>query len=227
MKKIKAVIFDMDGVLVNTEPLHYEMWKETLHRRGVELEYEIYKDCIGSTNGYLMELVLKNYGVDFRQDEAIFEECLAVEREMIIKEGMPKMTGVIEMLERMKDAGYVLAIASSSPIEFIEYAMDYIGARDYFALLSSGDRIAHPKPAPDIYIRAAEKLGVAPSECVILEDSANGCRAAKAAGAVCIGLFNPDSGEQDLEAAESIISSLEEFTPEFIETVYRNAIQGI
>ena len=66
MSQIRAVLFDMDGVLINTEPLHYRMWKETFRGRGLEIDYDIYKGCIGATDAFLMELIFKNYGRDFR-----------------------------------------------------------------------------------------------------------------------------------------------------------------
>lgn len=217
MGQIKAILFDMDGVLVNTEPLHFRMWTEAFGRRGLKIDYDGYKDCIGCTLGFLLELILKNYGRDFRKDDTLFPEAMEIKTKIVEKEGYPGIEGVREMLERMKQAGYVMAIASSSPPKFIKMAMDNIGAADYFKLLNSGENVAHSKPAPDIYLDTAAKLGVDPSECIVLEDSTNGCRAAAAAGMICVGFFNPDSGVQDLSASCCVIDSMDSFTPELIE----------
>lgn len=216
MKKIKAILFDMDGVLINTEPMHFQMWKETFANRGLVIDYDGYKGCIGTTEAFLMELILKNYGRDFRGDKELLDEAKAIEMRMLKEDGFPAMPGVKEMVKRLYQADFLLAIASSSPRRRIEEAVDYIGVRSCFSLLNSGENVAHSKPAPDIYLDTAKKLGVLPEECVVLEDSANGTIAAVSAGMLCVGLYNPDSGEQNLERAGVVIQSLQEFTPELI-----------
>lgn len=219
MGQIRAVLFDMDGVLVNTEPLHYRMWKEAFHDRGLEIDYEAYKGCIGATDAFLMDLILENYGQDFREDKELPAAVEVIEERLLKEEGFPKMPGAVEMLQRLHEAGYLLAVASSSPPSRIEAAMDHIGARQYFTLLNSAENVARSKPAPDVYLDTAAKLGAAPEECVVLEDSENGCTAADRAGMLCIGLKNPDSGDQDLSHARVVIHGLKEFTPELIKSL--------
>ena len=102
MSQIRAVLFDMDGVLINTEPLHYRMWKETFRGRGLEIDYDIYKGCIGATDAFLMELIFKNYGRDFREDKTIEGERVAVEKRLLKEEGFPEMPGVVEMLRGLR-----------------------------------------------------------------------------------------------------------------------------
>lgn len=219
MNGIKAVLFDMDGVLINTEPLHYRMWKEAFRNRGLEISYDVYKGCIGATDAFLMDLILDNYGRDFRGDEKLLEDWRTIEKRMLEEEGFPEMSGVREMLSGLYEAGFLLAVASSSPLARIEAAMDYLGVKQYFSLLNTAENVEHSKPAPDIYLDTAEKLGVKPEECVVLEDSANGSVAAASAGTICVGLDNPDSGDQNLECARVIIKSLQEFTPELIRSL--------
>lgn len=216
MDQVRAVLFDMDGVLINTEPLHFRMWKEVFHNRGVEIDYDGYKDCIGTTEEFLRELIFQNYGADFRADKTLKDEAMAIKRRLIAEEGFPKMPGVEEMLRNLYDAGFLLAIASSSSVSFIELAMDYIGVKQYFHVINSGENVAHSKPAPDIYLDTAKRLGVSPGECIVLEDSENGTIAAVSAGMTCVGLDNPDSGDQNLERAKTVIRELREFTPELI-----------
>lgn len=217
MRNIRAILFDMDGVLINTEPLHYRMWKKVFHGRGLEIDYEGYKDCIGATQDFLIDLILRNYGVDFHGDEKrLKSEAMAAKKQMIEEEGFPEMPGVEKMLQRLYEQGYLLAIASSSPVSFIALAMDYLGVKQYFHLINSGDNVARSKPAPDIYLDTAKRLGVKPEECVVLEDSTNGVTSAVAAGMLCVGLYNQDSGVQDLEKAAVVIGGLDEFTPELI-----------
>lgn len=222
MNQIKAVLFDMDGVLVNTEPVHFRMWKETFHNRGLDVSYDVYKGCIGTTDDYLMDLIWEHYGRDFRGDKKFLEERMAIEGRMSKEESFPEMPGVREMLHRLHEAGFLLAIASSSPVSRIETMVDYIGIRQYFSLLNSGENVARSKPAPDIYLDTAKKLGVEPAECVVLEDSGNGSIAAVSAGMACVGLRNPDSGDQNLEKAKVIIQRLDEFTPELVRSLEEN-----
>lgn len=216
MNHFKAVLFDMDGVLINTEPLHFRMWKEAFHNRGVEIDYEGYKDCIGGTEEFLRELIFRNYGADFREDKTLKAEVMAIKKRLIAEKGFPKMPGVKEMLRDLYEAGFLMAIASSSSVSFIELAMDYIGVKQYFHVINSGENVARSKPAPDIYLDTARKLGAMPGECIVLEDSENGTLAAVSAGMTCVGLHNPDSGNQNLERAKAVIGELREFTPELI-----------
>lgn len=222
MRRIKAVLFDMDGVLINSEPMHYRMWKEAFHDHGLEISYDVYKGCIGTTYAFLMDLIWENYSRDFRGDQKLIEERAVIEARMLKEEGFPEMPGVREMVRRLHEAGFLLAVASSSPLERIKAAVDYIGAGQYFSLLNSAENVAHSKPAPDIYLDTAKRLGAAPEECIVLEDSENGSIAAVSAGMICVGLDNPDSGEQNLEHAAVIIRTLQEFTPELIWTLSEN-----
>lgn len=215
--QIKAIIFDMDGVLINTEPLHYRIWRKIFRKRGLEISYDKYKGCIGATFEYLLDLILTNYGYNFHDDmQNIRKEFAYIKSEIIKKEGFPKLEGVEDMIRRMYQAGYRLAVASSSPQVYIEGAMKYLGIEDCFCVLNSGENVANSKPAPDTFLNTAQKLGVRPQECLVVEDSTNGCYAAKNAKMPCLAFYNPDSGEQDLSFAYKIISDWKEFTPELI-----------
>lgn len=217
VNQIEAIIYDMDGVLINTEPLHFRIWQEIFLKRGLEISYDKYKGCIGATFEYLLDLIVKNYGRDFHSDMPIIRKDFAEIKTRIIKEeGFPRLEGVEDMIHRMRDAGYQLAVASSSPQIYIEGAMKYLGIAECFAVLNSGENVANSKPAPDIFLDTAQKLGVLPQACMVVEDSTNGCYAAKNAKMICLAYQNPDSGEQDLSPASKIISHWSELTPEFM-----------
>lgn len=207
---IKYIIFDMDGVLINSEPLHFEIWKRIFRERGLEIDYEHYKGCIGSTVKRLVELIKEGYGVDFYGDAALPLRFKELKNLYIREHGIPKVEGVPEVIAYLKKNGYRLAVASSSPQEYIELCTGKIGIAEYFDILCSAERVARPKPAPDVFLYVAEQMQAAPEECLVIEDSYNGSLAAKAAGMKCLGFANPDSGNQDLSAADDIFYPFDE-----------------
>lgn len=207
---MKCIIFDMDGVLTDTEPLHYEVWKQVFAERGLEIDYEHYKDCIGSTRLFLCELLLKHYGRDFRNDASLPVRFAELKEQFLNKHGIPEIPGAAQAVKALHKKGYTLAVASSSPLRYIEFSMKELGIDSCFTLLFSGEQVKNPKPAPDTFLAAAKKLNVSPKDCIVIEDSANGSRAAHAAGMYCFGFANPHSGNQDLSAADDIFYDFNE-----------------
>ena len=199
---IKAVIFDMDGVLINTEPLHYQCWVEIFKETyGKELDYEVYKPCIGSTRQHFKDMIQREYGIVFDSLEEMNRTMKEKKDEIIEREGFPEMPGVDQMLAELKKSGYLMAVASSSPKQVITDTLESLDLLKYFTVVTSGDEVKHPKPAPDTFLFAAEKLGMNVEECLVIEDSTNGGKAAKAANMPCVWLHNPDSGDQEIPGA--------------------------
>ncbi len=144
---IKAVIYDMDGVLINTEPLHYQCWVEIFKERyGIDLDYEVYKPCIGSTRLHFMNLIKENYGITFESLEVMNQIMKEKKDEIIARDGFPEMPGVERMLHCLKDAGYRLAVASSSPKPVIVETLETLNLVKYFDAVTSGDEVKNPKP---------------------------------------------------------------------------------
>lgn len=208
---ITTIIFDMDGVLFNSEPLHYEIWKKIFAEEGLEIDFEHYKGCIGSTVKRLFELILEGYGRDFSGDASLPVRYHEEKSRYLAEHGISVIPWVPETLASLKEHGYRLAIASSSAQSYIELCTKKAGIDGYFDVLFSAERVPHPKPAPDVFLAAAQHMQVSPQECLVVEDSENGSRAAKAAGMYCMGFFNLDSGNQDLSAADQIFDSFEYF----------------
>lgn len=204
---MKAMIFDMDGVLVNTEPLHYECWKAALADEGIDMSYEVYKPCIGSTVGYLMKLLKAAYGETVSDAETLRARMYAKKEEIVQKDGFPQIPGVKEAIKRFHDEGFRLEVASSSAGYYIGRVLDALEIRQYFECYTSGEEVDHPKPAPDTFVRAMEKLKLKPEDCLIVEDSTNGGKAAAVAGTKCVWFHNPDSGDQQIPHAVLEIAS--------------------
>ncbi len=203
---MKAIIFDMDGVLINTEPLHYECWKQTMADEGVDMTYDVYKQCIGSTIGYLLELLRNAYG-DISDEETLRARMYAKKEAIVQRDGFPPIAGVKEAVRRFHEEGFRLEVASSSAGYYIGRVLDALDIHQYFECYTSGEEVEHPKPAPDTFVRAMEKLSLKPEDCLIVEDSTNGGKAAAAAGAKCVWFHNPDSGDQQIPHAELTITS--------------------
>ncbi len=204
---IQAFIFDMDGVIIDSEPLHFDVDRKTIAYYGHSVMQKDLERYVGMTNPEQWAIIREEYGIGHTVEEIIeyqmgrkIEELRAAELEPI--------RGIIELLAELKKGGIPRAIASSSPPLFIEAVLEKFGLQDEFAVVVSGERVPRGKPAPDVYLRAAELLGVEPAGCVVLEDSKHGIDAAKAAGMRCIGYVNPNSGNQDLSRADLIVSAI-------------------
>lgn len=206
----RVILFDMDGVLVNTEPLHYQLWKQVFAERGLDIAFEHYKGCIGANGKRLMELVLEHYGVDFRDDQTLFGRYYDLKSEHLRHGDIPRIEGVNETLAELQKRGWRMAVASSSTQDYIDLCTERVGIAPFFQVRFSAQWVKNTKPAPDVFLAAAEKMGARSEDCVVVEDSTNGTLAAKAAGMRCIGFDNPDSAGQCLDAADTLIRSFRE-----------------
>lgn len=221
---LKAVIFDMDGTMVDTEPMHYEANYDMLKELGINLDYEYYKQYIGSTNTYMWNKIKKDFSLELPAEQ-LNQMADQKNRELVQRKGYPEIAGVKTLIRKLKEDGYRLAVASSSPPAVISQVVDFLGVSDCFFKLVSGENVVNPKPAPDIFLEAATALGVKTEDCLVIEDSCNGVLAAKAAGMVCVGYQNPHSGEQDLSAADYLIEGFLEVDSRFLEMVYCHAMK--
>ena len=185
--KYKGAIFDMDGVLFDTERLYQETWQELAEERDIKLENSFLR-AISGTNGIHMKRVIEQY-YRVTDGTAVMEECMnRMKRKLDIN--VPLKAGVYKILEYFQENGVRLAVASSSSAQQIESNLVRGGIRKYFAEIVSGEEVEHGKPSPDIFILAAEKIGCRPEECLVFEDSENGVTAGYRAG--CFTIMIPD-----------------------------------
>lgn len=213
---LKAVIFDMDGVLVDSEPLHMDV-NLVIHKElGIEIPPEEYKKFIGVSNLYKWTTIKEKYHLDLSIEEIVKEERKRVV-EYIGKNLKESIPGVKELIYGLKSKGVKLAVASSSSRSLINTILKNTGLTDVFSYIISGEEVQRSKPSPDIFLKAAEGLSADPGECAVFEDSKNGTIAAKAAGMYCIGYLNPTSGNQDISISDRVISAYSEITFEDIE----------
>ena len=220
---LKAIIFDMDGVLIDSEPIHFETDVNVLKKYNVNLEFDFYKQFIGTTMRNIWERIKEEYSLPVSVDELI--ELSEIEKKKIIEEyGYREIKGVANLVKNISENGYLLAVASSSPYDYIQTVTKAINVNKYFKEILSGENFKRTKPAPDIFLETANRLGVEPCECLVIEDSKNGVKAAKAAGMVCLGFVNPNSGDQDLSLADYLCEGFEEIDSNFLEKVYCHSV---
>ena len=208
---LKAVIFDMDGVIIDSEPTHLKLEIESYKKLGIEVTEDEHHSFVGSTSRFMWE-VLKN---KFKLNQTL-EELIENERGIYFKYlnsnecDINLIDGVKELIENLHDNGVKLAIASSSPLNVIEVIANKFQIGKYFEVFVTGDYVKRSKPEPDIFLFAAEKMGVSPENCIVIEDSNNGVRAAKKAGMKCVGINSDAEGRQDISTADIVINSFKE-----------------
>ncbi|MBZ0275503.1 MAG: HAD family phosphatase [Anaerolineae bacterium] len=188
-KRPQAIIFDMDGLLVASEPVWHQAEAEMIESRGHEYPLEVRAQVIGLR----MDEFLGNLHAIYHFNESVEElhrELVDRMLELIPVKVEPR-PGAVELVDYVRRIGLPTAIASSSPMSIIEATVQAQGWGEVFSVRCSADDDARGKPAPDVYLRAARILGVAPADCLALEDSSNGARAAVAAGMTCYAV--PDS----------------------------------
>ncbi|MBN2712640.1 MAG: HAD family phosphatase [Planctomycetes bacterium] len=217
MTRPLGVIFDMDGVLIDSYMPHYESWKLSAERRGLEMTEAMFASTFGQTNRAAIPFL---YGDKFSLAEidAWGDEKEELYRELIA-EDVHAMDGVSELLDSLAAAGFALAIGSSGPRPNIQVVVDKLPGAHHFSAAITGSDITHSKPDPEIFLKAAEKLGLSPGDCLVVEDSIPGLLAAKNAGMKAIAITGTAGVDQLTVNSARVVESLREITPELVATL--------
>jgi HAD superfamily hydrolase (TIGR01509 family) len=205
-EKIKGILWDMDGVIVDTGELHYQTWADVLSRYGVSYSRDQFRRYFGMNNVSIMKILMGDH-VSPELMKSIPDEKEELFRKRVDPSLKP-YPGVIDCIDLFHRLGYRQAVASSAPWENIVVIIRNLGLDKSFDTLVSGLEMPG-KPAPDVFLKAAGEIGIAPGACVVIEDSLAGVAAAKAAGMRCIAVTNTHSAEA-LSGADRIVKSLEE-----------------
>ena len=201
---LKAVIFDMDGVLIDSEPFHLIINMRIFNELGINVSFEEYQTFIGTTHEYMWSSLKEKYGLPQKVSELVNMQ-VSGNIEYLKNEKVEAIKGVIDLLSEIEKENIKIGIASSSPKEVIELVINKLGISNYFRAIVSGEDFEKGKPAPDIFLEAARLLDTEPMNCVVVEDSEKGVKAAKAAGMKCVGFRNHNTGNQDLSRADLIV----------------------
>ncbi len=208
-----AVIFDLDGVLLDSEQVWNEAKEQLVRERGGRWRDEAPRDMMGMSSPEWAAYLRDELGVDL--DPQAISDDVVRRLERIYRDELPVLDGAVEAVERL--AGHwPLGLASSSNREIIDLFLELSGLGPRFAVTISSEEVERGKPAPDVYLEAARRLEAEPSRCVAIEDSENGIRAAHAAGMRVLALPNPHypPDPEALADADEVIGSLHELTPE-------------
>lgn len=204
-KDAKILIFDMDGVILNSEPLHEEARRIMFHEEGIVLD-DSFPDPVGKSTDDFWNLIFKKLGIK-GDGKAKGSQHYRLVAELVEKEHVGLNDGLLEVFEWAKSKGMKVAIASSSPRFLVDEVLRILEISQYFDCTVSGDEVVYKKPAPDIYLKVLERFGISADEAIAVEDSGTGIEAAKAAGCYCFGYVNPTSGEQDIRKADCAITN--------------------
>lgn len=204
----QAILFDLDGLMAESEPLAEWAWNQFLARYGCQLSDQMMVDILGMRVIDSAELICQRFQLPVDPEKA------SDQRDEIFLDAVPQRLqpcpGLASLLDELAERGIPLAVATSGHRRYATLALRTLGVADYFEAMVTGNEVEHGKPAPDIFLLAAERLGVPPARCVVLEDSPLGVAAAREAGMLVIAIPNQRIPPQEFSEAHLVFSSLQE-----------------
>lgn len=214
---MKGVIFDMDGVIIDSEPIHKKLERELLEESGGDYSKINHENFTGTTDAQLWSAFKEQFNL-----EPSVEELVNIKRERFIANlhQISLVDDVLDFMASLRNIGCKLGLASSNNERAVEAVKDRFGLAEYINVFINGEAVSRGKPDPEIFLTAAKQMGLKPEDCLVIEDSRNGVLAAKAAGMKCIGFQNKNSGEQDLSEADLIVSSYKDLTVEDLKNLF-------
>jgi beta-phosphoglucomutase family hydrolase len=202
----RAVIWDMDGVIADTGPYHFQSWQYALNTQGIRFTEDDFQRIFGHRNDTIIRnMVAKD--IDQTEVDRIAGIKEAYFRKTV-QQNLKPFPGVIDLLKTIKNHGIKAAIASSAPMENIRLILGGLCITDYFQAIVYGREVTEGKPSPLVFLRAAQKLGAKPLNCIVIEDAVAGVTAAGKAGMRCIAVTNTHPPEK-LAEADLVVDSLE------------------
>jgi beta-phosphoglucomutase len=208
-----GVIFDVDGVLLDSYQMHYECWRSIAEEHSLSLREKDFDSLFGRRG---TEIVREIWGPDLSQEQvvSIHRRKQALYRQHL-QQDFPKMEGAIQLLDGLVREGFVLGVGSSAPVENVEMSLKGLGRAHFFAAVVTGSDVSRGKPDPQVFLLAAQRMGLKPSRCAVIEDAPAGIAAAVTGGMTAIALAGTAPTAR-LAQAHLVITSLRELTPKVI-----------
>ncbi|AWI26663.1 HAD family hydrolase [Flavobacterium pallidum] len=217
---IQTVIFDMDGVIVDTEPVHHFAYNQHFNDLNIDVPAEMYATFTGFSTKNTYEKLKENFGLPHEVDVLVNRKRELFNDAFDKKEDLYLLEGVENLIKDLHSKGMQLVLASSSAKVTIERVFNRFKLHQYFTYIVSGEDFPKSKPDPAIFIEAARLSGTPIENCIVIEDSTNGVKAAKSAGIYCIGYVSPHSKLQDLSLADKIITHFNELDFETVKGLH-------
>lgn len=212
---IKAVIFDMDGLLIDSEPAWTQTDRQLLGSYGKDYLPEDKSRFMGSGVKEFVRFLKKRFSLSEGEDKLLAER-MQIFKALILND-LKLRPGARGLLEELRKRGYLLALATGNNHEMMDLILNELDLGKYFSARTSSDEVPHGKPAPDVFLESAKRLRIEPSECLVLEDAVNGVLAAKAAGMKAIAVCDQRYNRPELfTEADMVVGGLGEVTPELI-----------
>ncbi len=221
-RKSRAVIFDMDGVILDSEPVQLEAVNQILARYGIHWTQETFRHHIGLRSIDFFKNLKKLYPLREPLDELVAfhkETYCKLIQEKIDQKEIQENTGLTSLLKQLKRAGFRIGLATSSSRREVEIITQGLNIEKFFATFTCGEDVVEGKPAPEIFLKTAKALGVDPGQCVVIEDSPIGLRAALQAGMRCIAIPTLSTHDGDFSRADLKLSSLQEVSDSLINSL--------
>jgi len=216
---IQTVIFDMDGVIVDTEPVHRYAYYKQFGELNIEVTEAMYTSFTGFSTRNTFQTLKENFQLEHEVEDLIQRKRSIFNDAFDTKEDLELLEGVRTLIEDLHQNGIQLIVASSASKVTIDRVFTRFGLHDFFTHIVSGEDFPKSKPHPAIFEHAAS-LSIAPKEnCIVIEDSTNGVKAAKAAGIFCVGYNSEHSKDQNLEEADRIINHFNELNATIVKTL--------
>ena len=216
---IRTVIFDMDGVIIDTEPIHHHAFFTQFAELGITVSDALYASFLGSSTRNVFQRLKQEFGLPQEVDELLRRKRELFNEAFDTDADLDLLPGVRVLIEDIRQQGLQLVLASSASKATIARVFNRFGLGPYFSHRVSGEDFAQSKPNPEIFVHAAHLAQTPVAECIVIEDSANGVAAAKAAGIYCIGYASPHSAGQDLRLADRVIQHFSELSAAAIQQI--------
>ena len=204
---LKAVIFDMDGVILDSEPIYYQIETKFFGNLGISISDEEYHTFVGLSMMEMCRRIKNNHNLKEEIETLVKSNNEVVFQHFSNSENLQSTPFLEQFMQNLLENNIKLAVASSSSKKLIEVILEKLILKKYFKICVSGNEVKNGKPAPDVFLYTANLMNVNPEECLVIEDSTNGVKAAKSAEMMCVGFQNSNSGNQDLSDADMIIST--------------------
>jgi len=217
---LKAVIFDMDGVIINSEPMHHKAYHDMFDEVGIQVSKEMYESFTGQSTINICKRLCEHFNLSESPEALVALKRKHYKQFFDTDSSLGLIDGVLNLIKNYHESGLTLVLGSSASMSGINMIFERFNLNKYFKSKLSGADLKQSKPHPEIFIKAAEATGFKKEECLVIEDSTNGIEAAKSAGIFCVGYDSFHSKNQDYSKADILINDFKDIYFDKLQAVF-------